>query len=70
MSEPTETSGKTIEIYIMAYPGLDVAEDIAKLMREMSRLSTEASRGLLMCSRVHHIENNIKYFFYNPLYQQ
>ncbi|KAF3859137.1 hypothetical protein F7725_021536 [Dissostichus mawsoni] len=50
----------------MAYAGLDVAEDIARLKRDMSHLTTEASRGLLTRSRVHHLENNEKctrYFF-------
>ena len=50
----------------MAYACLDVAEDIARLKRDMSHLTTEASRGLLTRSRVQHMENNEKctrYFF-------
>ena len=50
----------------MAHSGFNVAEEIANLKREMLRLSTEASRGLLTRSRVQHIEENEKctrYFF-------
>ncbi|KAF3854091.1 hypothetical protein F7725_014779 [Dissostichus mawsoni] len=57
---------KLQRLYTMAYAGLDVAEDIARLKRDMSHLTTEASRGLLTRSRVHHMENNEKctrYFF-------
>ncbi|KAL7399947.1 hypothetical protein ABVT39_004085 [Epinephelus coioides] len=53
-------------LYTMAHAGFDVAEEISKLKKEMMSLSAEATKGLLLRSRVHHIENNEKcsrYFF-------
>ena len=50
----------------MAHAGFEVAENIAELKREMLRLANEASKGLLMRSRIEHMENNEKcsrYFF-------
>ena len=57
---------KLQRLYTMAHSGFNVSEEIANLKREMLRLSTEASRGLLTRSRVKHMEENEKctrYFF-------
>ena len=57
---------KLQRFYTMAQAGLDVTESIAELKREMLRLSSEASRGFITRSRIHHVEANEKcsrYFF-------
>ena len=57
---------KLQRLYSMAHAGFNVSEDIAKLKREMLKMSAEASRGLITRSRVQHIEENEKctrYFF-------
>ena len=57
---------KLQRLYTMAHSGFNVSEDIATLKREMLRISTDASRGLLARSRIQHLEENEKctrYFF-------
>lgn len=51
---------KLQRFYTMAHAGLDVAEDISQLKREMLLLSEETSQGLLTRSRVQHMKNNEK----------
>ncbi len=57
---------KLQRLYTNAHSGLDVAEDIAKLKREMMCLSADVSRGILIRSKIYHVETNEKcsrYFF-------
>ncbi len=53
-------------LYSMAHFGFEVAEDIAKLKKEMTKIMTHKSKSYIIRSRVQHMESNEKctrYFF-------
>ena len=60
---------KLQRLYTLSFAGWDVADDITLLKREMLKISSETSRGLLTRSRIQRIENNEKCsrFFFRKL---